>query len=62
MDLKYPLSKLQVWATGVPLARHMQRFDKYEPLFAYGGLTGPRRASTTPATYLRGCRKHKAGF
>jgi hypothetical protein len=69
VDLKCSLSKVQMWATGVPFTRHMQRFDKSGPLFAYGGLTDPgcpypylhfRRASTTPTAYLRGCRKHKA--
>jgi hypothetical protein len=42
MDLNYSLSKLQVWAIGVPLTRCRQTFADLGPKFADIGSTDPR--------------------
>jgi hypothetical protein len=38
MPLKYSRFNLQIWTTGVPLARNKQTFADLGPKFAYCGL------------------------
>jgi hypothetical protein len=42
MDLNWSLSKLQIWAIGVPLTCYRQTFADLGPKFAGSGLTESR--------------------